>query len=99
MSLNLQQLPQMRFDLVEAARILRLSRAALYQRIQAGQLRIQKDGRRSFVTAAELQRYVASCNVVAPVATVCSWVPIRETSLFLILARRTGRNSRRRRSS
>ena len=33
-SLNLEHLPQMRFDLVEAARILRLSRAALYQRIK-----------------------------------------------------------------
>ncbi len=31
MSLNPEHLAQMRFDLVEAARILRLSRAALYQ--------------------------------------------------------------------
>jgi excisionase family DNA binding protein len=55
-------LPQIRFDINEAARILRLSRATLYERIRAGQLRVQKDGRRSFITAAELQRYVAEAR-------------------------------------
>jgi hypothetical protein len=37
---------------------LRISRATLYQRIRERRITIQKDGRRSFITAAELQRYV-----------------------------------------
>ena len=53
-------LPQLRFEIIEAARILRMSRAALYQRIRSGELKTHKDGRRSYVTATELQRYVAS---------------------------------------
>jgi transcriptional regulator of acetoin/glycerol metabolism len=42
-----EPLPQLRFEILEAARILRLSRATLYQRIRAGQLAIHKDGPRS----------------------------------------------------
>jgi len=53
-------LPQIRFEIPEAARILRMSRAALYGRIQEGELKLQKDGRRSYITAAEIERYVAS---------------------------------------
>jgi excisionase family DNA binding protein len=53
-------LPQLRFAIGEAAQILRISRVTLYQRINAGLMQIQKDGRRSCVTAAELQRYVNS---------------------------------------
>lgn len=49
----------LRYDINEAARMLRISRATLYERIRAGNIRTQKDGRRSFITAAELQRYVA----------------------------------------
>lgn len=52
-------LPQLRFDIPEATRILRLSRATLYERIRAGLIKTQKDGRRSYITAEELQRYVA----------------------------------------
>ena len=59
MSQQTDSLPQLRFDIPEAARILRLSRATLYERIRAGQIATQKDGRRSYVTAEELQRYVA----------------------------------------
>ena len=58
MSLSAESLPQIRFDITEASRILRMSRASLYERIRLGELRSQKDGRRSYVTAAELQRYV-----------------------------------------
>ena len=58
MSLPSEHLPQIRFDMMEAARILRISRATLYERIKAGEIRTQKDGRRSYVTATELQRYV-----------------------------------------
>lgn len=53
-------LPQLRFEISEAARILRMSRASLYERIRGGEIKAQKDGRRSYITASELQRYVAS---------------------------------------
>jgi excisionase family DNA binding protein len=52
------ELPQLRFEIIEAARILRMSRATLYERIRAGEIKAQKDGRRRYITAAELQRYV-----------------------------------------
>jgi DNA-binding NtrC family response regulator len=54
------QLAQLRFSIGEAARILRISRMTLYQRINAGLIQIQKDDRYSFVTVAELQRYADS---------------------------------------
>jgi excisionase family DNA binding protein len=60
MSYSSESLPQIRFDIAEAARILRMSRATLYERIRTGELKAQKDGRRSFITAVELQRYVAA---------------------------------------
>ncbi len=60
MSLPVEQLPQIRFDITEAARILRLSRATLYERVRLGELKTQKDGRRSYITAAELERYVSA---------------------------------------
>jgi len=59
MSQPTDSLPQLRFDIPEAARILRLSRATLYERIRTGQIATQKDGRRTYVTGEELQRYVA----------------------------------------
>jgi len=59
MSQQADSLPQLRFDIPEATRILRLSRATLYERIRAGLIKTQKDGRRSYITAEELQRYVA----------------------------------------
>lgn len=46
--------------MMEAARILQISRATLYERIKAGEIRTQKDCRRSYVTATELQRYVTA---------------------------------------
>lgn len=58
MSTTIEQLPPLRFEISEAARILRISRATLYERIREGLITIQKDGRRTFITAAELQRYV-----------------------------------------
>ena len=62
MSLSERPLPYLRFDIVEAARMLRMSRATLYQRIRAGHLAIQKDGRRSYITVRELHRYLGACN-------------------------------------
>jgi excisionase family DNA binding protein len=52
------ELPQLRFEIIEAARILRMSRATLYERIRAGEIKAQKDGRRRYITVVELQRYV-----------------------------------------
>ena len=60
MTLASQSLPQLRFEIVEAARILRMSRATLYERIRAGLIKAQRDGRRRCITAVELQRYVTS---------------------------------------
>ena len=59
---SVPSLPHLRFDVLEAARILRLSRAALYERIRSGTIKVQKDGRRTFVSAAELQRYVSTLD-------------------------------------
>lgn len=53
-----EALPQLRFEIIEAARILRISRATLYQRIRGGSIAVQKDGRRTFSTATEIHRYV-----------------------------------------
>ena len=36
------ELPQLRFEIIEAARILRMSRATLYERIRAGEIKAQK---------------------------------------------------------
>ncbi len=44
------ELPQLRFEIIEAARILRMSRATLYERIRAGEIKAQKDGRRRYIT-------------------------------------------------
>lgn len=53
-------LPQLRFAVAEAAQILRMSRAQLYNRIHDGSIRPQKDGARTYITRAELERYVNS---------------------------------------
>ena len=57
------QLPALRFEVPEAAQILRMSRAQLYNRIHEGSIRPQKDGARTYITRAELERYVESCGV------------------------------------
>jgi excisionase family DNA binding protein len=56
-------LPSLRFEVAEAAQILRMSRAQLYNRIQDGSLKPQKDGARTYITRAELERYVLACGV------------------------------------
>src|SRR5258707_809343 len=56
-------LPSLRFEIPEAALVLRMSRAALYIRISSGAIRAQKDGSRTYITRAELERYVASCDL------------------------------------
>jgi excisionase family DNA binding protein len=56
-------LPSLRFEVSEAARILRMSRAQLYNRIQDGSLKPQKDGPRTYITRTELERYVQACGL------------------------------------
>ena len=56
-------LPNLRFEVSEAAQILRMSRALLYNRIHDGSLKPQKDGARTYITRAELERYVQACGV------------------------------------
>lgn len=58
----LPTLPSLRFEVLEASRILRMSRAALYIRINRGAIKAQKDGARTYITLVELERYVASCD-------------------------------------
>jgi excisionase family DNA binding protein len=60
MSNSIEPLPQLRFEILEAAKILRTSRATLYERINAGLIVVQKDGRRIFITESELRRYVST---------------------------------------
>ena len=62
MTTNTESLPQLRFEITEAARILRMSRATLYQRVRAGQIKTHKDGRRTYISVVELHRYIGVCN-------------------------------------
>lgn len=52
-------IPPLRLDIPEAAQALRISRSVLYKRIRAGDIAVQKDGKRSLITRTELERYVA----------------------------------------
>jgi hypothetical protein len=56
-------LPALRFEIPEAAHILRMSRAQLYIRIGEGTIKPQKDGCRTYITRAEIERYVAACEI------------------------------------
>ena len=56
------ELPPLRFEVAEAARLLRMSRAQLYNRMKEGLIMAQKDGVRTYITRAELERYVAACG-------------------------------------
>jgi excisionase family DNA binding protein len=57
-------LPPLRFEVVEVAEILRMSRAQLYNRIQDGSINPQKDGTRTYITRAQLERYVEACSAI-----------------------------------
>lgn len=52
------KIPPLRHEIPEAAEALRLSRSELYKRIKSGAIAAQKDGKRTFITADELRRYV-----------------------------------------
>ena len=51
-----------RFGIREASAALGISRAQLYVRIQQGAIRTHKDGARTFISQAELERYVRTCE-------------------------------------
>jgi hypothetical protein len=53
-----------RYPLRDGFRLLGLPRSTGYLKIQSGQLRVQKDGRRAFITAEEIDRYVAALGTV-----------------------------------
>lgn len=46
-----------RYKIEEAAELLGLSRAKTYERIREGRITVVKDGKHSFITAAEIERY------------------------------------------
>jgi excisionase family DNA binding protein len=60
--MSTETIQPLRLDVIEAAQALRISRAQLYKRIRSGDIAAQKDGKRTFVTATELHRYVESLS-------------------------------------
>ena len=60
MSKTLQHLPPLdtaqRYAVEEATDYLRTSRARLYERIAAGEIKVIKDGRRTYVPGSEIAR-------------------------------------------
>jgi excisionase family DNA binding protein len=65
----------LRFEIREAARILRMSRAQLYNRINDGAIKPHKDGARTYITRAELERYVDGCPGWARTGAMAPQVP------------------------
>jgi len=53
---------KLRYPVHEARNLLGLGHSKFYERVKEGKLRLQKDGKRSFVTATELARYIDSCE-------------------------------------
>jgi hypothetical protein len=54
-----------RYDVVEAAQYLRISRAKLYNDVAAGLIAVIKDGKRTFVHGSELARRSAPPSAAA----------------------------------
>jgi len=69
---HLAQLPPLRYTIPEAAKMLRKSVAGTYNAIKEGRLKVVKDGRRSYITPAETQRYVAACEQASSSASAPS---------------------------
>ena len=72
-------LPALRYSIAEAARMVRMSRAQIYKRVDEGVLRPQKDGARTYFTHNELERYVASCEERSARASSASTSGLPET--------------------
>lgn len=58
--------PTARYTIPEALEHLKFSRALLFQRVAKGLLRTQQDGGRTFITGAELHRYITQPTIEAP---------------------------------
>ncbi len=56
-----QRFTKPRYSLREAGTELGLSKPTIDRRIKEGKLKPHKDGRRTFILAEELQRYVDAC--------------------------------------
>ncbi|PZR12713.1 MAG: hypothetical protein DI536_14140 [Archangium gephyra] len=52
----------LRLSVQEACIALGLSKTSLFERIKSGRLHASKDGGRTFITRAEIERYVAACE-------------------------------------
>lgn len=61
MTCNFPQRP--RYSVPELLDALGFSRSTFYARVKAGLIKLTKDGRRSFVSAEELERYLKACEV------------------------------------
>ena len=55
---NFPDLAPLRYSIAEAVSLLGLSRSTLYARVADGRIAIHKDGRRTFILAIELDRYL-----------------------------------------
>lgn len=56
-----------RYPVDEFCSLTGLSRPTFYRRVKEGLVQVQKDGHRSFIIAAELDRYLQGC--ATPAAT------------------------------
>jgi len=63
---HLEKLEPLRYSVQESAKILRKSVPSVYLAIRQGRLTLTKDGRRSYINRAELERYVAACDQREP---------------------------------
>jgi excisionase family DNA binding protein len=55
-------IPPARLTIPEACRALRFTKPMLYKRINAGEIKSQREGVRRYISVAEVQRYVASLD-------------------------------------
>jgi hypothetical protein len=76
----LDPLPALRFEICEAALILRMSRAQLYIRIHEGSIKPQKDGARTYITRPELERYVDACSTSPEHPARAALAPVAEAA-------------------
>jgi hypothetical protein len=51
--------PRLRYDIPESVNLLRKSRAAVYEDIKAGRIKVIRDGRRVYVPGSEIARLSA----------------------------------------
>jgi hypothetical protein len=51
-----------RYPIDDGFALLGIPRASGYVKVRTGKLRVQKDGRRTYITAAEIDRYVRECG-------------------------------------